>query len=218
MLFFLFGATATYHSPSFPHYVCHWQDVRLLSSPTHTECSQEEPAPGISDAGFSLKRHTHTCTSKGLGWSLSNMCAHDNMTTLITHVIERAWQWHIYRRPALTHPTTWTSEPPLACAKRFDHPVFFKTCRNNGHFKGCKWHRSPAASCELANGSTEPSKGSGYSRLQPKVIYQRGDHVFYVFYFSSNDPIRSPDAIPTQCARLFRLCCAMRQPVVQLAR
>ena len=131
MLFFLFGATAAYHSPSFPHYVCHWQDVRLLPSPTHTECSQEEPAPGISDAGFSLKRHTHTCISKGLGLSLQNMVAHDN----IEHtVIERSWQWPIYHRPALTHATTLTSEPPLARAKCFGHPVFFKTCRNNGHF------------------------------------------------------------------------------------
>lgn len=45
----------SYHFPSVSDHVCHWQDVCVLSSPTHPESSQLQPAPGISDASTPLK-------------------------------------------------------------------------------------------------------------------------------------------------------------------
>lgn len=91
----------TYHSPSFPHHVCHWQDVRLVRSPTHTECSQGEPAPGVSDSGFPLQPNTkHTCITIEMTnvWACGHIyhmgdCTSDRPTVTKATMLTWAFTW-----------------------------------------------------------------------------------------------------------------------------
>lgn len=53
--------SSTYHFPSVSDHVCHWQDVSVLYSSTHPECSQLQPAPGISDASPLLQTECRFC-------------------------------------------------------------------------------------------------------------------------------------------------------------
>lgn len=63
----------TYHFPSVSDHVCYWQDVCVLSSSTHPECSQLHPAAGISDAGPSLQTGSRFFKF-GSVFSLTNHC------------------------------------------------------------------------------------------------------------------------------------------------
>lgn len=63
----------TYHFPSVSDHVCYWQDVCVLRSSTHPECSQLQPAAGISDTGPSLQKGNRFFKF-GSVFSLTNHC------------------------------------------------------------------------------------------------------------------------------------------------